>query len=96
MLCSLSIQSISFFSNYKDSSVKLSVCATLSKLKSILMIEFFVFSLVKRITNLLHQFIIKIQIVKHCKTHTERFLSLKEMAYVRARIITASRTITAG
>lgn len=56
------------------------------------MVEFLVFALIESVADLLHKLVIEIKVMKNAKTHSERFLSLKEMSYIRARVILAGRT----
>ena len=59
-------------------------------------IEFLVSALVERFSDLCHQVIIEIAIVKHREPHAEHFVRLEQMADIAARIKAASGTVTVG
>ena len=68
---------------------------TLAKNVAILLIEAFEVTAFQCITDLLRQIVIEIQIVRNGKAHTKRFLCLKQMTQIRARVVAAGRALAA-
>ena len=47
-------------------------------------------------TDVFHKLVVEIEIVKNCQAHSEHFSCLKQVTDVRARIPSASGTVTVG
>ena len=55
----------------------------------ILLIELLVSSLVESVSDLLHQLVVKIEVMENGKAHSERLSRLEEMSDISSRVVTA-------